>query len=114
MRCQLQHKKIVKSRKILCGFWVDWVKKVGKLEKISGGSIGFLASQFLKNQGVGGGIKCCYHYTIWVDTLQCIDLIHTHSIYYVSNDFYCYCWLVDCQAKLTLVLLPCYFLVIIN
>ena len=47
-------KKIVKSCKNLCGFWVDWVKKVGKFEKISGGSIGILASQFLKNQGVGG------------------------------------------------------------
>ena len=47
-------KKIVKSCKILCGFWVDWVKKVGKFEKISGGSIGILVSHFLKNQGVGG------------------------------------------------------------
>ena len=54
-------KKIVKNRKILCGFWIDQVKKVGKFEKISGGSIGILANQFLKNQGSGGGVKCCYY-----------------------------------------------------
>ena len=44
-------RKNIKSRKILCGFWVDWMKKVGKIEKISEGTIGISGADFLKNKG---------------------------------------------------------------